>query len=166
MLYGVCIDFHRWQSHGKYYRRQLHRGVNREFRRSRFIFAVHAVRTRGRNNKPPSSLSAPEATGGMHTPTEIYYLCIKRNIIILRMLLQPYVLYYAEHFRILRAINALTDRLQCKPRRRFVRFSFYCKLCVARCPRANEQNIISRLTRLKFPSGDYSILAIYYKRAV
>lgn len=34
-------------------------------------------------NRPPS-LSVPGATGGMRTPVEIYYLCIKRNIIIPR----------------------------------------------------------------------------------
>lgn len=48
-----------------------------------FIFAVQAdIRARGRNNKPPPSLSVPGATSGMHMPAEIYYLCIKRNIII------------------------------------------------------------------------------------
>ena len=146
MLYGVCIDFYRWQNHSKYYRRQLHRGVNREFRRSWFIFAVHAdVRARGQNNKPPSiPVCSWIDRRNAHAGGDLLFMYKKKYNHTARCYYSHTALLYSVvHFRTLRAINALTGGVRCKPPQRFAgSYFFFLLQIMLRVVRAQTNNKI------------------------
>lgn len=55
------------------------------------------VRARGRNNKPPPSLSASEATGGMYTRRgDLLFMYKKKYNHTHVVIFQPYGLYYCR----------------------------------------------------------------------